>query len=176
MKKLLVLAAVAALALAGAASPALAKMSIKYGHVAPPFHGQTKGVDAFAKYVAEKTNGEIEVKTFPFGQLGSERSMAEQVQAGTLEMATITTALLQDYVPQMAIMDLSFVFPDRKTAYAVIDDPEWQKKIFGYLPKKGFIGIGWTENELRDITNSKRPIHKPEDVAGLKIRVMESSP
>jgi len=174
MKKLLVLAAVAAVALLGAASPALAKMSIKYGHVAPPFHGQSKGVDAFAQYVAEKTNGEIEIKTFPFGQLGSERSMAEQVQAGTLEMATITTALLQNYVPQLAVMDLPFVFPDRKTAYAVIDDPEWQKKIFGYLPKKGFIGISWTENELRDITNSKRPIHKPEDVAGLKIRVMES--
>jgi tripartite ATP-independent transporter DctP family solute receptor len=174
MRKFMVLAAALAVAMAGLATPALAKMTIKYGHVAPPFHGQSKGVDAFAKYVSEKTNGEIEVKTFPFGQLGAERSMAEQVQAGTLEMASITTAVMQNYVPQMAVMDLPFVFPDRKTAYAVIDDPEWQKKIFGYLPKKGFIGIGWTENEIRDITNSKRPIRKPEDVAGLKIRVMES--
>lgn len=174
MKKLLVLAAAAAVALLGATSPAMAKMSIKYGHVAPTFHGQSKGIDAFAKYVFDKTNGEIEIKTFPFSQLGSERSMAEQVQAGTLEMASITTALLQNYVPQVAVMDLPFVFPDRRTAYAVIDDPAWQKKLFSYLPKKGFIAIGWTENELRDITNSKHPIHKPEDVAGLKIRVMES--
>ncbi|MFH1057222.1 MAG: DctP family TRAP transporter solute-binding subunit [Pseudomonadota bacterium] len=174
MRKLVVLAAALAVALVGLAIPAQAKMTIKYGHVAPPFHGQSKGVDAFAKYVNEKTNGEIEVKTFPFGQLGSERSMAEQVQAGTLEMASITTAVMQNYVPQTAVMDLPFAFPSRKVAYAVIDDPEWQKKFFGYLPKKGFIGIGWTENEIRDITNTKRPIRKPEDVAGLKIRVMNS--
>ncbi|MCA1759460.1 MAG: hypothetical protein LC658_06800, partial [Bacteroidales bacterium] len=55
--------------------------TVKFGHVAPPFHGQAKGVDAFADYVKEKTNGEIEIATFPAGQLGGERSMAEQVQA-----------------------------------------------------------------------------------------------
>ena len=155
-------------------SAAWAKMTLKFGHVAPPFHGQSKGVDAFADYVKEKTNGEIEIKTFPFGQLGSERSMAEQVQAGTLEMASITTAVMQNYVPQTAIMDLPFVFPDRETAYAVIDDKQWQEKIFSYLPDRGFIGIGWTENEFRDINNTQHPITKPEDLEGMKIRVMNS--
>lgn len=156
--------------------PALAdkKMELKFGHVAPPFHGQSKGADAFAEYVKEKTGGAIEIKTFPFGQLGSETSMAEQVQSGTLQMASITTAVLQNYVPQVAVMDLPFVFPNRETAYAVIDDPEWQEKIFSYLPAKGFIGIGWTENEFRDITNTKRDIRTPEDLQGLKIRVMKS--
>ena len=174
MRKIVVCLAAVALALAGVCAPAAAKMVIKYGHVAPPFHGQSKGVDAFAKYVAEKTGGEIIIKTFPFGQLGPERSMAEQVQAGTLEMATITTAVLQNYVPEVAIMDLPFVFPNRKVAYAVIDDPEFQKRIFSYFPKKGFIAIGWTENEFRDITNRLHPIHRPEDLKGMKIRVMKS--
>jgi tripartite ATP-independent transporter DctP family solute receptor len=146
----------------------------KFGHVAPPFHGQTKGVDAFAAYVKEKTNGAIDIKTFPMGQLGGEASLAEQVQAGTLQMATITTAVLSTYAPQLAVMDLPFMFPDRKTAYAVIDDEELQKKIWSYLPAKGLIGVGWTENEFRDITNSKRDIRKPEDLKGLKIRVMSS--
>ena len=153
---------------------AQAKMTLKFGHVAPPFHGQSKGIDAFADYVAEKTKGEIEIKTFPFGQLGSERSMAEQVQAGTLEMASITTAVMQNYVPQTAIMDLPFVFPDRETAYAVIDDKQWQEKIFSYLPERGFIGIGWTENEFRDINNTQHPVTSPEDLEGMKIRVMNS--
>jgi tripartite ATP-independent transporter DctP family solute receptor len=151
-----------------------AKMTIKFGHVAPPFHGQSVGIDAFAKYVEEKTNGEIVVQTFPMGQLGSERSMAEQVQMGTLEMASITTAVMQNYVPQAAVLDLPFIWPSREVAYAVLDDPRFQEKYFSYLPAKGFIGIGWTENEFRDINNTKRPIHTPEDLKGLKIRVINS--
>lgn len=174
MQKILSLLITTALICTGLSSIATAKMTLKFGHVAPPFHGQSKGVDAFADYVQNKTNGEIEIKTFPFGQLGSERSMAEQVQAGTLEMASITTAVMQNYVPQTAIMDLPFVFPDRATAYAVIDDPEWQERIFSYLPDRGFVGIGWTENEFRDINNTQHPVTKPQDLEGMKIRVMNS--
>ena len=147
---------------------------IKFGHIAPPYHGQSKGIEAFAKYIKEKTNGGIEITTFPFGQLGTETSMTEQVQAGTLEMAAITTAVLQSYAPQVGVMDLPFVFPDRETAHTVTDDPDVQEKIFNYLPAKGMVGIGWTENGFRDITNSKREIHKPEDMAGLKIRIIKS--
>ncbi|MCG8618850.1 MAG: DctP family TRAP transporter solute-binding subunit [Desulfobacterales bacterium] len=148
--------------------------SVKFGHVAPPFHGQAKGVDAFAAHVKEKTNGKIDIATFPSGQLGGERSMAEQVQAGTLQIAALTTAVLQNFVPQGAILDMPFIFPDRKTAYATLDDPEVQEKIFSYFPKKGFIAIGWTENEIRDFTNNKRPVRTPEDIKGLKVRVMNS--
>lgn len=147
---------------------------IKFGHVAPPFHGQSKGVDAFAAYVKEKTNGRIDIATFPMGRLGGERSMAEQVQVGTLQMASITTAVLQNFVPQAAMLDMPFIFPDRKTAYATLDDPEFQKKFFSYFPKKGFVAIGWTEDEFRDFTNNKRPVHKPADIKGLKVRVMNS--
>ncbi|MGC8908395.1 MAG: DctP family TRAP transporter solute-binding subunit [Desulfomonilaceae bacterium] len=168
----LVLVGIFLATLMGASSHAA--MTMKFGHVAPPFHGQSKGAEAFTEYVKTKTNGAIEIKTFPFGQLGGEVSLAEQVQSGTLEIATISTAVLQNFVPQLAIMDLPFVYPDRKTAYAVLDDPEVQKKIFGLLPAKGIVGVGWTENEFRDITNSKREIRKPEDLKGLKIRVMNS--
>lgn len=147
---------------------------VKFGHVGPTFHGQTKGVDAFAAYVKEKSNGKINIATFPAGQLGGEGSMAEQVQSGTLQIATVSTAVLQNFVPESAILDMPFIFPDRKTAYATLDDPEVQEKIFSYFPKKGFIAIGWTENEIRDFTNNKRPVYTPEDVRGLKVRVMTS--
>lgn len=163
------------LLLALTALPMLAEEAkIKYGHVGPTFHGQTKGADAFAAYVKEKTNGRIEIATFPMGQLGNERSLASQVQSGSLQIAAVTTAVLQNFVPEVAILDMPFLFPDRKTAYAVLDDPEVQQKLFSYLPKKGFVGIGWTENEIRDFSNTKRPVRKPEDIKGLKVRVMES--
>lgn len=153
---------------------ATAQASVKFGHVAPPFHGQSKGVDAFAAYVKEKTDGRIDIATFPSGQLGGERSMAEQVQSGTLQIATVTTAVMQNFVPQAAIIDMPFIFPNRATAYATLDDEELQKKFFSYFPKKGFIAIGWTENEIRDFSNNERPIRKPEDIKGLKVRVMNS--
>jgi tripartite ATP-independent transporter DctP family solute receptor len=100
--------------------------------------------------------------------------MAEQVQAGTLDIASITTAVLSNYVPQMAIIDLPFVFPSRKAAYGVLDDEAFLKKLFSYLPAKGFVGIGWTENEFRDINYKKGPVKKPSDLKGVKIRVMNS--
>ena len=149
------------------------KMVVRFGHVAPTFHGQSVGVDHFAKYVMEKTDGEIEVRTYPMGQLGGERSMAEQVQAGTLQMAALTCAVLSNFVPQAALVPLPFVFPDRRTAYTVLGT-EVREKLFSYFPAKGFVALGFTENEFRDLTNSKRPIRKPGDLEGLKIRLMES--
>ncbi|MCP4718920.1 MAG: DctP family TRAP transporter solute-binding subunit [Desulfobacteraceae bacterium] len=116
----------------------------------------------------------MDIATFPAGQLGGERSMAEQVQSGTLQIAALTTAVLQNFVPQCAILDMPFLFPDRKTAYATLDDTGVQEKIFSYFPKKGFTAIGWAENEIRDFTNNKRPVRTPEDVKGLKVRVMNS--
>jgi len=160
---------------AGFSTPSSAAAdNIKFGHVAPPFHGQSKGADAFAAYVKDKTGGKIDIATFPAGQLGPERSMAEQVQSGTLQIAAITTAVLQNFVPESAVLDMPFIFPNRATAYATLDDPEFQKKFFSYFPKKGFIAIGWTENEIRDFTNNKRPVRTPEDISGLKVRVMNS--
>lgn len=152
---------------------ALAKMTVKFGHVAPHGHGQTVAIDYFAKYVQDKTDGEIEIKTFPMGQLGGERSMAEQVQAGTIQIASITTAVLSNFVPQAAILDLPFLFPDRRTAYAVLGS-ELREALFSFFPQKGLVAIGFTENEFRDLTNSKRPIKSPADLQGLKIRTMES--
>ncbi len=171
MKKYLVLMACLSLALAW--MPVEAKMTVKFGHVAPPGHGQTVGIDYFAKYVFERTNGEVEIRTFPMGQLGGERSMTEQVQSGTIQIASITSAVLSNFVPQTAILDLPFLFPDRRTAYAVLGS-EIREKLFSYFPAKGFVAIGFTENEFRDITNSKRPIKRPADLQGLKIRTIES--
>lgn len=148
--------------------------AVKFGHVGPPFHGQSKGADAFAAYIKEKTGGKIDIQVFPSGQLGGELSMAEQVQSGTLQIAAITTAVMQNFVPEAAIMDMPFMFPNRATLYATIDDPQLQEKLFSYFPAKGFIAIGWTENEIRDFSNSKHPVHTPEDIKGLKVRVMNS--
>lgn len=166
--------ALASLGLLSATLPAAAAEKAKFGHVAPPFHGQSKGAEAFAEAVKAQTGGRIEIALFPAGQLGGELSLAEQVQSGTLQIATVSTAVLQNFVPQAAVLDMPFLFPDRQTAYRVLDDPEFQERFFSFFPTKGFTAIGWTENEIRDLSNSRRPVRSPADVKGLKIRVMNS--
>lgn len=151
-----------------------AKIIVKYGHVGPPIHPQHHGAVAFAKYVNEKTNGEIEVQVFPLGQLGGERSMCEQVQGGTLQMTSATASVLANFVPEIGIIELPFIYQDRETAYKVLDDQDVRERFAKYADAKGFVFIGYTENEFRDMTNSKRPIKNPEDLKGLKIRVLEA--
>lgn len=150
-----------------------AKTVVKYGHVGPPIHPQHLGAVAFAKYVTEKTKGEIEVQVFPLGQLGGERSMTEQVQAGTLHMTAVTASVLANFVPEMGIIELPFIYPNRTVAYNVLDDKDVKERFAKLCDPKGFVFIGYTENEFRDMTNSKRPIKRPDDLKGLKIRVIE---
>lgn len=174
MKKFfsIILACVFVFSFAGLASAK--KMVLKYGHVAPPNHGQQTGCLAFAKYINEKTNGQIRVDVFPMGQLGSQRSMMEQVQGGTLDICASTSGVVSNFVPQIALFGLSYLWPNREVAYKVLDDPEVQKIFFDLFPKKGMVCIGFTENDMRDLTNTKKEIRKPGDMKGLKIRVMES--
>ena len=174
IKKMLSIVFVLAVFVALTSGVADAKTIVKYGHVGPPVHPQHHAAVAFAKYVTEKTNGEIEVQVFPLGQLGGERSMTEQVQGGTLQMTSTTAGVLANFVPEMGIIELPFVYPNRDVAYKVLDDKEVKDRFAKYCDAKGFVFIGYTENEFRDLTNSKRPIKMPDDMKGLKIRVVES--
>lgn len=160
--------------LLGLCGQADAKMNLKYGFIAPPTHPEVKAGEAFAKYVKEQTKGEITIDLFPLGQLGSERSMVEQVQSGTLDMMDCTTAVLSNFVPQVALFDLPFLWPSRGVAYSVLGDSEFFKIFSDVFPEKGMVAIGYGENEMRDLTNVKREVRTPADVKGLKIRVMEA--
>ena len=174
MKKVCILFIALAFVITVLGVSADAKMVVKYGHVGPPVHPQHLGALAFAKYVNEKSNGQIEVQVFPLGQLGGERSMTEQVQAGTLNMTAVTAGVLANFVPEMGIIEMPFIYPNRDVAYRTLDDKEVKERFAKYCDGKGFVFIGYTENEFRDMTNSKRPIKRPEDLKGLKIRVVES--
>ncbi len=148
--------------------------TLKMGFVAPPSHPEVKAGQAFADYIKKKTNGEITIDIFPMGQLGGERSMVEQVQGGTLDMMDCTTAVLSNFVPEVLLFDLPFLWPSRGVAYSVLWDSEFFKIFADCFPKKGFVALGFGENEMRDLTNVKQEIRKPEDVKGMKIRVMEA--
>lgn len=153
---------------------ASAAVRLKLGMPAPPSHPHTKSNVFMAKYVKKKTNGQVIIDVFPLSQLGGERSLAEQVQSGTLEMADVTTAVLSNFVRPAALLDLPFLWPSRGVAYTVLFDSDVMNIYRDALRKKGFIFIGYGENEWRDLTNIKRQVRRPEDIKGMKIRVMES--
>jgi len=148
------------------------KTILKLGTSTQPTHIYNQAAEFFGKIVAEKTGGEVEVKVFPAAQLGSERDMVEGLQLGSLEMTLTSTGPLGNFVPQIKLFNLPFLFKDRESCYRVLDG-EIGTQIADRFVKVGVRSLGWYENGFRNITNSKHPVNSPDDMKGLKIRVME---
>lgn len=155
-----------------AAPAAYTKTTLKLGTSTQPTHIYNQAADYFAKIVAEKTGGDIEVQVFPAAQLGSERDMVEGLQLGSLEMTLTSTGPMGGFVPQVKLFNLPFLFKDRESCYRVLDG-EIGTQIADRFVKVGIRSLGWFENGFRNITNSKRAVNSPDDMKGVKIRVME---
>ncbi len=130
-------------------------------------------IDTFAREVERRTNGRYKVQTFYSAALGAERESVEGVQLGTLDLTLTSTGPLPNFVPEVAILDIPFLFRDYAHARAVLDGPIGQE-LLAKFPAKGMIGLAWAENGFRHMTNSKRPVNVPEDLKGLKMRTMEN--
>ena len=176
MKRSLVKLGLAALlAVIFAATPAFSKVKIiKVSTTTQPTHIYNVGLEYFAKLVKEKTNGELEVKIFPAAQLGSERDAVEGLQLGTLEMTLTSTGPLGNFVPEVKLLNLPFLFKNRDEAYKILDG-DIGTEIAAKFPAIGIRSLGWYENGFRHITNNVRPINSLKDMDGIKIRVMEDS-
>jgi len=130
-------------------------------------------IDTFAREVERRTDGRYKVQTFYSSALGAERESVEGVQLGTLDLTLTSTGPLPNFVPDVAIIDIPFLFRDYAHARAVLDGPIGQELLTKF-PAKGMVGLAWAENGFRHMTNSKRPVNVPEDLRGLKMRTMEN--
>ena len=149
-----------------------AKMTINLAHVAPPILPTHLGALQFKRYVEDRSGGSMEVKIFPMGQLGGEQVMAENVQQGIIQMAILSDGVLANFVPEAGIMNLPFLFPNRRVLYQVLGGT-FRDRLFSYFPKKGMVPLGWGENGFRNFINTKKDIHTLDDMKGLKFRSME---
>lgn len=168
MKRLFV-CVVAMLAIALAA-PVFAKTVLKLGHIAEPSHPYAQGADYFAKLVAEKSGGDLEIQIFPSSQLGNQKELTEGLIYGTIDMALTGTAALGQFQPKISLFDLPFLFKNRDHAYRALDSVGMD--LGKELEPHGIKLLGFMENGIRHLTNNVRPIKTPADMAGLKIRVM----
>jgi tripartite ATP-independent transporter DctP family solute receptor len=154
---------------AGAAD--IQERTIRWGHLLNKDHPLSKGVQKFAELAAAKSGGKLKVKEFTSSQLGNEIQQQSALQGGTQEMMSAATSTLAGIEKDFGILDFPFVFATEKEAEQLLDGP-FGKKLMDKLPQHGLIGLGFFENGFRNVTNSKRPITKPEDLDGIKIRVM----
>lgn len=168
------LAVAAAAAMLGAASPALAK-SIKFGMNAPQGDNpEWNALVAFKNHVEYKTEGNITVQLFPSAQLGAERACAEQVQQGAIEVCLVDTGALAGFYKNIQVLSIPYLFKSSAHAWAVFDSPFFKDLAANMRKDTGIRVMSWGENGFRDFTNNVRPIRNPEDLKGLKMRVMES--
>lgn len=130
------------------------------------------GAQRFADLVNQKSGGRMNVRLYPGGTLGGDLQTLSATQGGILDMSMMAPALLVGSVKEFAILDLPFLFNDVKEADAILDGPVGTK-LLAHLPDKGVVGLGYWEHGYRNLTNSRRPVAKLEDIDGLKIRTLQ---
>ena len=155
------------------ASTAFAQTTMKISISIAQNSHQGVGIDTFAKEVERRTGGRYKVQTFYSGALGAERESIEATQLGTQELTLTSTGPVPNFVPEVRILDVPFLFRDYTHARSVLDGPIGQEMLSKF-DAKGLKALAWAENGFRHMTNSKRAINGPDDLKGLKMRTMEN--
>lgn len=171
MKRLMLKTLAVAVAIAAVGVANAQDKTIKFATQNPKGHPIVMGMEKFAEIVTAKSGGKIKVNLFPGGVLGSDQANVSAIQGGTLEMSSMNSGIFASQVKEFAIYDFPFMFNNAAEADAVVDGP-FGKKLHNRLEEKGLVGLAYYELGFRNITNSKRPINKVEDLEGLKLRVI----
>jgi tripartite ATP-independent transporter DctP family solute receptor len=145
--------------------------TIRFGHLNNPDHPVSFGVKRFSEIVAAKSGGKLTVKEFPSSTLGNELQQQSALQGGVQEMSAPATTSLAGIVKEFGLVDFPFAVTTFEQADALLDGPFGQA-LLAKLPEKGLVSLGYWDLGFRNITNSKRPIARIEDLNGMKIRVI----
>jgi len=154
-----------------AAAPAYAQLEIKLGHVGEPGSLFQKSADEFARLANAKLVGKAKVITYGSSQLGGDNEMIQKLKLGTLDMALPST-VMSSQVDLLGIFEMPYIVKDRAHMAKIEKEIFWPK-LEPEAEKKGLKVLAVWENGIRHITNSKRPIKVPGDLAGIKLRVPE---
>jgi len=153
---------------------AMAEMEIKLGVVTKPGSAQNIAAEKFKELIEQRSKGEIKVQIFHSASLGNETEILQQVQMNTIQMAVITGGPFDTFDPIARVVNYPFLFKDNAQADEILDGP-LGTKILKSLESSGFKGLCFSENGFRNLSNNKRAVKSPDDIKGLKIRVMASA-
>lgn len=149
-------------------------IELNLGHTgAPNHHYQTISLQ-FAEAVKERTDGRIKIKVFPADQLGKQLEAVEGTMLGTQDIFLVSDTVLSNWIPDMGILNLPFLFSSLDDVHKVLEGPVGDK-LEAKMEGSGAVVVGWWMGGLRNITNNKQAITKPEDLKDVKIRVPEGN-
>ncbi len=149
---------------------------LKYGHANVPIYFYHTAGEEFSKCLAEKTNGELNVKIYPQGQLGGERDITEGLQLGSVDFQATSIGVTGTFIPSLRILNLPFLFKGPKHWMAVMDGPVGQQileKAREQGEKVDLKVLSVAAPDFRLPMNNKRPMKSIEDFKGLKMRTMQ---
>ena len=172
MKKLIILMTAATMILSSGA--AMAAIKIKLGVVTKPGSAQNIAAEKFKELIEQRSNGEIKVQIFHSASLGNETEILQQVQLNTIQMAIVTGGPFDTFDPIARVVNYPFLFKDNAQADQILDGP-LGAEILKSLESSGFKGLCFSENGFRNLTNNRRSVKSPDDIKGLKVRVMASA-
>lgn len=177
LKKLVIISLLGLVLVIGIASIGFAAPQYEWSlaSVLPESHPVHKSLVFFADKVNEKTDGQVKITVYPAGQLGQEKDYIEGLQLGTTDIAKVSSAPLGQFSKNLQVVSLPFIFRDIEHQHGVLRGPIGER-LMKDLYNDGFKGLTFLDSGFRSVTNSVRPIKKPEDLKGLKIRVMKSKP
>jgi tripartite ATP-independent transporter DctP family solute receptor len=147
---------------------------IRFGYGLNEQSNQGRAVKVFAEAVEKASGGKMKVRAIGAAALGPDTQMQQALIGGAQEMMVGSTATLVGITKEMALWDTPFLVNSGKEADALLDGPVGQK-VIAKLPEKGLVGLVYWENGFRNLTNSKRPVTKVEDLDGIKLRVMQNN-
>jgi tripartite ATP-independent transporter DctP family solute receptor len=131
------------------------------------------GMEQFVAEVAEKTDGAIQGKVFHAGVLGSQPDAIEQLRLGALDFAVFSLGPMGQVVPEANVVSLPFIFKGIDQMHRLMDG-EVGDAINAGMEKKGIVALAWYDAGARSFYNSKKPINVPDDLSGMKVRVMNN--
>lgn len=154
---------------AAAAEPVV----IGIGFATPLIGPHGAGAKAFKDELERLSPGRFKIQLYPAAALGGEREMVESLQLGNLQIAVTGTAVIGNFVPDLMVLDMPFMFRDSTHARAVLDGVVGQDLLAKFKPR-GLVGLAFGEIGFRQITTTKRIVTTPDTMKGLKIRTMEN--
>lgn len=147
--------------------------TLKLAHGLDVNHSVHKAMVKMGEDLAKNSNGKLTIEIYPSQQLGTERECLELLQIGSLDITKVSAGVLENFAPKMKIFGLPFLFKDRAHAFKVLDG-EIGQQLLDDAKKYWLKGLGYYDAGSRSFYTKQNPINTPEDLYGLKIRVMES--
>ncbi len=149
------------------------KKELKLAHGLPVDHPVHQAMEFMAKRTAELSDGKLTIEVYPAEQLGSEQQCVELLQIGSLAITKVSAAVMESFTDDYKVFGLPYIFRSKEHSFKVMDG-EIGKELLLSTQDKWIRGLCYYDAGSRSFYTKSKPITHPDDLAGMKIRVMRS--